>query len=343
MQIDIAQWRAIHNQRQRFIYGWLAALLATALVLSLTQGAIHINVFDSLGELHQRVISEIRAPRALMTMATGAGLAICGLVLQAMCRNPLADPGLVGVAQGAALFASLAILLSGFIVISPLESLFFVPTMAFIGAAIALFLLLVIAGYRETMNTLVLILTGVAINAGAATLLGLITFIADDNTLRLITFWQMGSYSGIDWPKAFLATAIVAVAIGIFWRQANAIMLLQIGEKHAEYQGVDVTRLKQTLLITVAIVTAVSVCFTGIVGFVGLVVPHICRMLAGTQLRILLPTVVLVGAALVTFADVAARIVIIPAELPIGLLTSALGVPFFLWLILREKRKFSRD
>lgn len=343
MQIDVSEWRLVQQQRHRNRFYWLVTLLALSLLLSLTQGAMHINVFETLTQLEQRIITEIRAPRALMTLTTGAGLAICGLVLQAMCRNPLADPGLVGVASGAALFASLAILISSVMVISATVSLFFVSAMAFIGATIALFLLLAIAGYRQSINTLVLILTGVAINAGAATLLGLITFVADDNTLRLITFWQLGSYSGIDWPKSLLAMVIVSVALVVFWRNTSAIMLLQIGEQHARFQGVNVDKLKRDLLISVAFVTAISVCFTGIVGFVGLVVPHICRMLVGTQLRVLLPTTAIVGAVLVTLADVAARVVIVPAELPIGLLTSALGVPFFLWLILREKKKFSHD
>jgi iron complex transport system permease protein len=343
MQIDVTEWRLVQRQRHRNRFYWLAALLTFSLLLSLTHGAMHINVFETLTQLEHRIITEIRAPRALMTLTTGAGLAICGLILQAMCRNPLADPGLVGVASGAALFASLAILISSVMVISAAVSLFFVPLMAFVGAIIALALLLTIAGYRQPINTLVLILTGVAINAGAATLLGLITFIADDNTLRLITFWQLGSYSGIDWPKSVLATLIVSAVLMVFWRNSNSIMLLQIGEQHARFQGVNVDKLKRVLLISVAFVTAISVCFTGIVGFVGLVVPHICRMLVGTQLRALLPTTAIFGAVLVTLADVAARVVIVPAELPIGLLTSALGVPFFLWLILREKRKFSHD
>jgi iron complex transport system permease protein len=304
---------------------------------------MEINLLVNLSELEKRIITDIRAPRALMTLATGAGLAICGLVLQAMCRNPLADPGLVGVSSGAALFASIAILLSSFYTISATFSLVFVPLMAFAGAGLALVLLLVIASYRNSINTLVLILTGVAINAGAQTLLGLITFIADDNTLRLITFWQMGSYAGIDWNQALAAILIVSSATFLFWRKADAIMLLEIGEQHAQIQGIPVAKLKHTLLIIVALVSAICVCFTGIVGFVGLVVPHICRMLIGNQLKTLLPTVAIAGGILVTLADVMARVVIVPAELPIGLLTSALGVPFFLWLILREKRKVSLD
>lgn len=342
-QVDVSQWRLHELQRQQRRTIWLIGLLGISALMALTQGAMPINLLDALTQLEYRIITEIRAPRALMTMATGAGLAVCGLVLQAMCRNPLADPGLVGVASGAALFASLAILLSSWFAFSAVVALFIVPGMAFVGAALALFLLLLIAGYRQSINTLVLILSGVAINAGAATLLGLITFVADDNTLRLITFWQMGSYSGIDWSKALLATFIVAAALIVFWQRANAIMLLQIGEQHARFQGIEVDQLKRVLLVMVAVVTAICVCFTGIVGFVGLVVPHICRMVMGTQLKMLLPTCAISGAILVTLADVAARVIIVPAELPIGLLTSALGVPFFLWLILREKRKFSHD
>ena len=343
MQIDVALWRKQAN-RQHVSRLWLMlGLLAISVLLGITQGALKIDILEQLSALERSIITDIRLPRVLMTVATGAGLALCGLILQSICRNPLADPSIIGVSSGAALFAAMAILISSQIVLPALIGIVFVPVMAFTGAALALVLLLVIAGYQQSINTLVLILTGVALNSGAATLLGLVTYLADEETLRVIIFWQLGSYSGISWSQAAIASVLVMVAFALFFRYASQIMLLQIGEHQAYFQGVNVGGLKRILLLLVASVTAISVCFTGILNFVGLVVPHICRMLVGNNLRFLLPASVVLGGTLVTLADVLARLLIVPAELPVGLLTSALGVPFFLWLILREKRKFAYD
>lgn len=324
------------------MWGMVILLLLSAW-LAISQGALEINFFAQPDQFEWAILRDIRLPRVLMTMATGAGLAVCGLMLQAVSRNPLADPGLIGVSAGAALFASAAILISSLMLLPPWLNLLFIPGMAFTGAALALAILLVVASYRQGMNTLVLILAGVAINAGATTLLGLVSYLAEDDTLRVITFWQMGSYSGTSWWQALLAIVIFLVAISVFVCKTTHIMLLQISEQHAFFQGVNVSKLKRLLLLLVALVTAICVCFTGIVGFVGLVVPHISRMLVGEHLKLLLPATALLGAALVTLADLCARLLVVPAELPVGLLTSALGVPFFLWLILREKRKFTYD
>ena len=343
MDISIAHWREKANHTLHIRLALLTVTLLLAMFLGVTQGALSIDLSGTLTELEKAIIWDIRFPRMLMTVATGAGLAMCGLVLQALTRNPLADPGIVGVSSFSALFASIAILLSVSIAIPQWLGMFFVPAMAFIGASLSLIMLLVIAGYKQSMNTLVLILTGVALNAGAATLLGLVVYLADEETLRVITFWQLGSYSGINWSQALTALIVVSVAGAYLFRHAKPIMLLQLGEQHARFQGIPVDKLKRTLLILVALVTAICVCFTGIVGFIGLVVPHISRMLVGSKLTILLPSSMLVGASLVTLADVSARLLVVPAELPIGLLTSALGVPFFLGLILREKKKFTYD
>lgn len=292
-----------------------------------------------------QVLWEIRLPRIGMTLFTGAGLALCGVVLQSLCRNPLADPGLIGVSSGAALFASFGFLfVSVYALPSWLPSIIaqsFIPFLSAIGASLALFVLLKVASGQGGINTLMLILAGVAINAGAMTLLGFITYVADDATLRQITFWSMGSYAGIDHKKLILTASVLTFAGFFFMRKMHTLMLISTGEKQAKFQGVDVYKVKIQSLLVVAVVVAMCVCFTGIVGFVGLVVPHICRLLMGAHLRILIPASALLGAIMVTVADTLARTMIIPAELPIGLLTSLIGVPFFLFVILREKRKLS--
>lgn len=319
----------------------LIAMLVVASGIAMSSGAFAIDIFAPLSALQEKVLFDVRIPRVLMTMVTGAGLAICGLSLQALTRNPLAEPGLIGVSMGAALFASIAILASTLMVFPQWASLIIISLSAFTGAMLTLLLLLAITGVRQSINTLVLILAGVAINAGAATLLGFVSYIVDDETLRVITFWQLGSYAGITWLKAVLAALVVLSACVLLYRKHRFIMLIQVGEQHASMQGINVLKIKLQTLCTVALVTAVCVCFTGIVGFVGLVIPHICRMLFGENLRYLFILSPLAGALLVTCADIGARLLVIPAELPIGLLTSALGVPFFIWLIVREKRKFA--
>lgn len=340
-ELSMLRQQARKKHQHHIIF--LCGILMTATVLGISKGALEINLFSSLSDLEYAVVVNIRIPRVLMTIVTGAGLAMCGLVLQAITRNPLAEPGIMGVSLFAALFASIAIFLSATLIFPSWLAMFFIPVMSFIGALISLFLLIAIAGHKSRTNTLVLILTGVALNAAAATLLGLVIYLADDETLRAITFWQMGSYSGVMFEQVCIAFVFVGAGLAFFHRNAKQIMVLQIGENHARFQGIPVNKLKRFSLILVALVTAVCVCFTGIVGFVGLIVPHIARMLVGSNINIYLPCSMLLGASLVTLADLGARLLVVPAELPIGLLTSTLGVPFFLGLILKEKRKYSGD
>ncbi|GAC27460.1 FecCD family ABC transporter permease [Brumicola pallidula] len=323
----------------------LIMALVVVAVIALNAGAVDVDLWrwlsaDSSNPLQHTILWDIRFPRIVMTMITGAGLALCGTVLQAICRNPLADPGLIGVSSSAALFAGAAFAVLSTVHLPLFLMSYFVPLSAFLGATLSLILLLKIADSKQGMNTLVLILAGVAINAGAMTLLGLIQFVVDDATLRQITFWSMGSYAGINYTS--LSITIVPVILGTyyFWQIRHQLMLMSCSENQAKYQGVDTRKIKLISLWTVAAIVAVCVSFTGIVGFVGLVVPHLCRMMFGAHLNVLLPTSLLSGALLVALADTLARTIIIPAEIPIGLITSMVGVPFFLYLIVREKRKF---
>jgi iron complex transport system permease protein len=344
----------ISMKRKRDAQCLLILVLSIPIVCiwALNTGALDISIDQwlfsssySASSFVNTIVWDIRFPRVLMTLATGAGLAICGAVLQALCRNPLADPGLIGVSSGAALFAAI-----GFYVTSVYALPVWLPEfmvqglislLAAVGAILALVLLLKVASSRSGIDTLMLILAGVAINAGAMTLLGFISYLADDATLRQITFWTLGSYAGIDNNKALLACTVVIFAFVFFFRSCHSMMLISASEKQAKFQGINVRKVKYRLLLLVALVVAVCVSFTGIIGFVGLVVPHICRMAISAHLRILLPASALIGALLMTIADTFARTIIAPAELPIGLLTSCIGVPFFLYLIVREKRRLS--
>lgn len=327
---------------------WLLVMTLFVPVIALwavSSGAMHIDVINILfgdtmasqAAFHRHVLFEIRLPRLLMTFATGAGLALCGGVLQSLFRNPLAEPGLLGISSGAALFAAIGFLILSTLALPERLTLIFIPLMAFLGAGIAvvgLFLL----NYGKGGNTLLLILSGVAINASAMTLLGIVTYLVDDSTLRLITFWSMGSYSGISWPVAIATFVFVALAAWYFYHIKSALALMSFSEKQAIYQGVNTAKIKVLSLGFVAVVTAFCVSFTGVVGFVGLVVPHLSRMVIGSNLNFTMPLSILLGGCLVSAADTLSRTVIAPAELPIGLITSALGIPFFLYLIVKAKR-----
>lgn len=343
MNSSVALFNLKAKRKQRFNILALGLVLVVSVVWGISQGALSVNLFGQLNELERAVILNVRLPRVLMTAVTGAGLAMCGLVMQALTRNPLADPSIIGVSIFAALFAAIAMLVSAYMILPEALAVFFIPIMAFAGAGLALVLLLAITGHKNTHNTLIMLLTGVALNAAASTLIGLIFYVADDETLRAITFWQLGSYGGSNFMQVCIASVAVVSAFVFFMRNAKRLMVLQIGESHARFQGVKVDALKYRSLLLVALVTAVCVCFTGIVGFIGLVVPHITRMLIGSNMKIHLPCSVLMGASIVTLADMAARLLVVPAELPIGLLTTALGVPFFLALILREKSRYVHD
>jgi len=342
--------RLVSRERhhKRLLLG-LGAVLFILMLWALTQGAIKVPVADVLVSLKQffllsegqflhQVVTEIRLPRVLLTAITGAGLAVCGAVMQGICRNPLADPGLIGVSSGAALFAALVMVfdLSAWLP-EPLQPVM-ISTAAFVGALIISHVVFRLARTAGGVDTLLLILAGVAINAMVGTLMGLLAYITDDGTLRLITFWSMGSYAGSHWWQVLMVSVGVALPLSLLWRYRTYLTIMLGGEQEAKYLGVPVDRVKSLSLVAVSLLTAVCVCFTGIVGFVGLVTPHICRMISGPDMRTLLPICALAGALLVTCADTLARLLIVPAELPVGLVTSTLGVPFFLYLLMRQRR-----
>jgi iron complex transport system permease protein len=338
--------KSLLTSRQAYLPKFIFLILTLGLtcLISLNIGAIQINVFKELftnqtSALTHTLIWNIRMPRLLMTLATGAGLALCGTVLQAICRNPLADPGLVGVSSAAALFAAVAIALLSVTQVNEDLALYFVPISAFVGSILCLGLLIKIADSETGMNTLMLILSGVAINAGAMALLGIVQFVVDDATLRQIAFWSMGSYAGSNYLAFSVVLLPLILGTRYFWSIRQPLMLMSCSEKQAKYQGVDTQKIRIISLCVVAAVIAACVSFSGIVSFVGLVVPHVCRMLIGSNLRYLLPASMLMGALLVAFADTVARVIVAPAEIPVGLVTSLIGVPFFIYLIMREKKR----
>jgi len=274
------------------------------------------------------VLLDIRLPRVLFSAITGAALAVSGVVMQALFRNPLAEPGLVGISSGAALGAVCAIVMTagGFLVIA---------SAAFAGSLGATFLAYSIG--RRYRGVAGLLLAGIAINAVAGSAIGMFTYAASDTQLRDLTFWIMGSLAGANWPTVALAgswTLLSTAFFGTQWRVLNALLL---GEREAAHLGFELKSVRRRLIVATALLVGPLVAVTGGIGFVGLVVPHLMRMLLGAHHRYLLPASMLAGALLLTLADWLSRIALAPAELPIGLVTSLVGGPFFFWLLLRGR------
>lgn len=285
----------------------------------------------------QLVLWSIRLPRIAMTGIVGALLAAGGTVMQGLFRNPLADPALVGVSSGGALAAAATIvigdrLLAG--VTLPFEIL---PAAAFAGSLLATFVLHVIATRSGRTAVAIFLLGGLAIAALANAALGLLVFVADDRQLRDITFWMLGSLGGATWSKVAMLTPFLAALLVLIPLIGRGLDLMVLGEVEAFHMGVNVERLKRLSIVLVSAVTGAAVAFAGVIGFVGIIVPHMLRLAIGPGHRRLLPASALAGAILLLGADTVARTIAAPAEVPIGILTAVVGAPFFLALLLRSR------
>lgn len=294
---------------------------------------------DTLLSRDQLVLWSIRIPRIAAAAMVGGLLATSGAIMQGLFRNPLADPALVGVSSGGAFAAASAIILidSGFG-----ESLRFMqnellPLAAFAGSLATTFILYGIASRSGRTSIAIFLLAGLAIAAIANAGLGLLVFIADDRQLRDITFWLLGSLSGATWAKTATIAPVLAIGLIACLSIGRGLDVLVLGESEAFHSGVNVERLKRTSIVLISAMTGVAVSICGVVGFIGIVVPHLLRLVIGPGHRLLLPASALLGAILVVGADTLARTVVAPAEMPIGILTAAIGAPFFLAILLRQR------
>lgn len=333
-------------------WGTLGLVLGGVGALSLAVGAVPVpftalagSVLEALGldtahrlePVQETVLLSVRLPRVVLGVLVGAVLAVSGASLQALFRNPLVDPGLLGTSSGAALGAVSAIVLDVALAsrLGPFRTLA-VPGAAFagaLGATLLAYRLGVRAGRTDTPRVL---LAGVAISAGAWAGVGLLTQLATDAQLRTITFWNLGSLGGSSWEAVRAAGLPLAVALVLLLREAKSLNLLMLGEREARHLGVDVERLQRRLILAAALGVGAAVAFTGTIGFVGLVVPALLRLVLGPDNRRLLGTSALLGAALLVGADLVSRTAAAPAELPVGALTSALGAPAFILLLARS-------
>ncbi len=336
-----------------FIMLLLVGLLMMAILLSLGLGAVTISPRDTLIALGhvlglagppgdaQVIIEQIRLPRTLMGLLVGTTLALTGAVMQGLFRNPLADPSLIGVSSGAALGAASVIVLESWLLAGVPDALLPYATVlgAFVGGVVTTVLVYRLGQTAQGTSVASMLLAGIAIAAISGALIGLLSYLADDRMLRTLTFWNMGSLGPANYPRVVALALCCAL---IWWRlprQARALNALLLGESEARHLGIEVERVKRELILLTALGVGACVAVAGLIGFVGLVVPHLMRLMLGVDHRLVLPGSMLLGGGLLLLADVVARLVIAPAELPIGILTALLGAPFFLILLLRFQRR----
>jgi iron complex transport system permease protein len=333
------------------------AVLAMAL-LSLVLGSMETGLGETVAVVLQRlsfgwipveadprvatVVWDIRLPRVLVAMGVGAALATAGGCLQGLFRNPLADPGLIGVSSGGAIGSILAISSLGWMgagggVLAALQ----VPVWAMAGAMATTFLVYHVARIAGKTHVSTLLLAGVAVNALAGAIVGAILYLSDNDALRRFTFWTLGSLHTTTWKSVALMSPFILIPLGILPRYRSALNAFLLGEAEAYHLGFNTQWVKRMVIVLCALMVGVTVAFCGLIGFVGLVVPHLARLLWGPDFRRLIPASALMGALLVLGADLLARTVNAPAEVPIGVVTSLVGAPFFLYLIHRRKRQLN--
>jgi iron complex transport system permease protein len=358
--VSLAPAAGCANTRRRKLLAVSGALASAAILvalLSLGTGAVRIppervaavlagwltGDAQVLSSREALVILNIRLPRLLLGAMVGAGLAVAGALMQGLFRNPLADPGLVGVSAGAGLAAAATIVLGDKLLAGVIGKLPFaaLPAGAFLGGLLTTTLLYLIATREGRTSVATMLLAGVALGALAGAMTGFLAYLSDDRQLRDLTFWSLGSLGGATWTKVWAIAPVILPLLAAMSFLARGLDALALGEAEAFHLGVPVQRLKVAIVVLTALAVGASVAAAGLIGFIGIVVPHMLRLLIGPGHRWLLPLSAVGGAVLLVAADTIARIVVAPAELPIGIVTAAIGAPFFLWLLLRGDRSLA--
>lgn len=344
MRLDLAP-------RALFITLGFACLLA--IWLSLALGPVSLPMMDTLrAVLHlvgvpmaednlqqaELIVGQIRLPRTLLGLAVGAVLALSGVAMQGLFRNPLADPGLVGVSSGAALGAAVAIVAGASLGGLPEPFQPYLLSICAFAGGLGVTAIVYRLGRRDGHTSVgTMLLAGVAMTALAGSIIGLFTYLADDASLRTLTFWNLGTLNGASYARLWPLLLVCAAVILWLPRRAKALNALLLGESEARHLGIEVEPLKRELILCIALGVGAAVAAAGLIGFIGLIVPHLVRLLTGPDHRIVLPASALAGASLLLFADIFARLVMAPAELPIGIVTVFIGAPFFLFLLVRGR------
>jgi iron complex transport system permease protein len=340
------------DYKQRLVLTALLLLLLMSGITALGIGAVRISCWEVLAIIsddvgialpwtftpsQQSVLLFIRLPRVVLGVLVGSVLAVSGAAMQGLFRNPMADPGLIGISSGAALAAVTVIVLDATLLQGvSLPSRYGLPMAAFFGGFATTLLVYRIASVNGRTELGALLLAGIAVNALVGAAIGLLTFIADDAQLRTLTFWSMGSLGGASWTDVFVGLPFFTVTLCGLPLLSKALNALLLGESEARHLGFPVETLKMLIVLLVAAGVGAAVALAGIIGFVGLVVPHLLRLVLGPDHQTLLPASALCGASLLVIADLCARTWVVPAEMPIGILTGLLGAPFFLYLLRKQ-------
>jgi len=330
--------------------------MVAVMVLSSCIGAVKISLAELLAILGNQaglsddtgfksqqaaVLLNIRLPRVMLGMLIGAGLGISGAGIQGLFRNPLAEPGLIGISSGATLFAVLMIVMeiSIFKKLTGMLGFYALSLAAFVGACLTTVIVYRLSMRNSKTIITTLLLSGIAINALAGAFTGLLTYVANDEQLRTITFWSLGSLGGASWETVIWILPFILIPVLGLPFLSKSLNALALGDAQALHMGVDVVMVKRIIMVLATIAVGASVAVAGVIGFIGLIIPHILRMTFSADHRLVIPGSALLGAALLSFADLLARTIVVPAELPIGILTALIGTPVFLYIIITERNK----
>lgn len=324
-------------------------LLIIVLLCAIAFGAVHIQLPDMFSaiqhffqgkgpaNIYEGVFIQLRLPRVLLCAITGAILAVSGVLMQGLFRNPIVEPGLVGTSSGAALGASIIFVMAP--QFSPALKSFagplLLPVAAFFGALLATYVVYSLAKNAKRVSIMSLLLIGIAINAVCLSSTGFMSYIARDPQARSITFWNLGTFSGASWQQVFIVGTVATIIFIAALRYSKQLNALLLGEEEAAYLGVDPDKLKRRIMLLNTAMVSVATAFVGVIAFMGLIVPHVLRLLIGSDNKRLLPASMILGATLLTLADMCARLVLAPAEVPIGIITSLVGAPIFIILLKR--------
>ena len=340
----------VRSWRRPGLLGALSVALLAAVVVAAGRGQVPVPPAEVLGSVLSRLgvdalplpshpqgdatLWQVRFPRVLLAVVVGAALGCAGAVMQGVFGNPLAEPAVVGVSAGAAVGA-FAVIAFGWVAFGTWTT----ALAAFVGGLLTTLLVYALSRSGGRVEVVTLLLVGIAVNAAAGALLGLLTYVADDEARTAMAFWQLGSFNRASWSAVAAASPCVLLGLALCLPRARALDLLSLGERSARHLGVDVERTRRVLVVSAALLTAAGVAFAGVIGFVGLLVPHLVRLAVGPAHRVLLPASALGGALVLVVADLLARTAVDYQELPLGVLTAAVGGPFFLWLVRRTRAR----
>lgn len=342
--------------KRNYIYLTLVVALIVSVVLSAAVGAMYIPIkeiltlvgaklglvsAENVPKQYETVLYLVRIPRVVLGLLVGAGLGISGAAVQGIFRNPLAEPGLIGISAGASLMAVLVIVLEATLLstLSGLIGYYLISLGAFIGAVAAAMLVYRLSRTEGRSNVTTMLLAGIAINAMAGAFTGLITANSEDHQLRTITFWMLGSLAGATWQTVFAVCPFIALPLLLLPAEGRGLNAFALGEKQADQLGMQTSRIKIKVIVLATMAVGAAVSVSGVIGFVGLLIPHLVRLAGGVDNRYVLPASALAGALVLCISDLIARVISAPVEQPIGVITALIGSPVFLYMLIKDKKK----